>query len=459
DLIDANNAIKDDPAKLNEVEEKMTELQCQVDQADANQVYKITFVTEGSAVEAISAKVNTAVALPASALAGSTFNGWFTDEARATAVTLNAEGKYVVTGNVTLYAKFTTTVSGPADYTEYDALYAILGTLKDNDKILPELLEQINEKYNNPLSRELTADQQGVVDNEVAAIRAILDQILYSDGHGGYTNAIQDSALIHFNVTFNWLSTTLTKTVVKGEGVIAPNVTQMYGVNGHEKHYVFDKWISNTVPANEEAELAAPAVNLNAITEDTVVRGYYRAEDHTGTWTLHPATCEQASQLEITCTTCGVHFTKNGEQGALGHDWDDGRVITEGNCAHPGVMLYTCKRDASHTKNEVIPQTAHVDANRDEICDVCHNPMPGHQHTDWNGDEKCDVCGGKTGVHQHVDDNRDGVCDGCGRNMDGSFRCNLCPFWEQYRGIPVAGWFLTAFHFFYHLICQIVSWR
>ena len=79
--------------------------------------------------------------------------------------------------------------------------------------------------------------------------------------------------------------------------------------------------------------------------------------------------------------------------------------------------------------------------------------------TPTGGDEKCDVCGGKTGVHQHVDDNRDGVCDGCGRNMDGSFRCNLCPFWEQYRGIPVAGWFLTAFHFFYHLICQIVSWR
>ncbi|MBQ6092734.1 MAG: hypothetical protein IJL00_03570 [Clostridia bacterium] len=373
------------------------------------------------------------------------------------------EGNAVIhTCDLCGYSYTTTPSTDLADYTIYDALFAKLVAVKANnlfESLSEELINAVNNKVGNPLSRELTADQQGVVDNEVAAIRAILDQILYSDGHGGYTNAIQDSALIHFNVTFNWLSTTLTKTVVKGEGVIAPNVTQMYGVNGHEKHYVFDKWISNTVPANEEAELAAPAVNLNAITEDTVVRGYYRAEDHTGTWTLHPATCEQASQLEITCTTCGVHFTKNGEQGALGHDWDDGRVITEGNCAHPGVMLYTCKRDASHTKNEVIPQTTHVDANRDEICDVCHNPMPGHQHTDWNGDEKCDVCGGKTGVHQHVDDNRDGVCDGCGRNMDGSFRCNLCPFWEQYRGIPVAGWFLTAFHFFYHLICQIVSWR
>ena len=43
--------------------------------------------------------------------------------------------------------------------------------------------------------------------------------------------------------------------------------------------------------------------------------------------------------------------------------------------------------------------------------------------------------------------------------MDGSFRCNMCSFYEQYRSVPVFGWFVTAVHFFYHLIAQITSWR
>ncbi|MBR3096057.1 MAG: hypothetical protein IKH12_10750, partial [Clostridia bacterium] len=211
--------------------------------------------------------------------------------------------------------------------------------------------------------------------------------------------------------------------------------------------------------ANATDTESAPNVDLDHVSADMTVYGYYRAENHTGTWNVVQPTCEANGWKEITCITCGEHYRET--LNALGHTWDmDSGVVTKAaTCAQPGVMTYTCTRDSSHTMTKPIPTTNHVDANRDEICDVCHNPMPGHQHTDWNGDEKCDVCGGKTGVHQHVDDNRDGVCDGCGRNMDGSFRCNLCPFWEQYRGIPVAGWFLTAFHFFYHLICQIVSWR
>ena len=342
-----------------------------------------------------------------------------------------------------------------ADYTVYDALFAKLQAVKANpnfNSLSEELINAVNNKVGNPLSRELTADQQGVVDNEVAAIRAILDQILYPDGHGGYTDSIQDSVLVYYTVTFNWSKTTLSKRVLKNQQVNPPTVTPIYSKD--DKHYIFDGWKANATDTE-----SAPNVDLDHVSADMTVYGYYRAENHTGTWNVVQPTCEANGWKEITCITCGEHYRET--LNALGHTWDmDSGVVTKAaTCAQPGVMTYTCTRDSSHTMTKPIPTTNHVDANRDEICDVCHNPMPGHQHTDWNGDEKCDVCGGKTGVHQHVDDNRDGVCDGCGRNMDGSFRCNLCPFWEQYRGIPVAGWFLTAFHFFYHLICQIVSWR
>ena len=41
---------------------------------------------------------------------------------------------------------------------------------------------------------------------------------------------------------------------------------------------------------------------------------------------------------------------------ALGHDWDEGKVTKEATETEEGVMSYTCKRDASHTKTEAIPK-------------------------------------------------------------------------------------------------------
>ena len=186
------------------------------------------------------------------------------------------------------------------------------------------------------------------------------------------------------------------------------------------------------------------------------IHGSYEQVEHTGGWIDHPATCSNVAWAEITCTTCGLHFTKDTGTEKADHDWNDW-MITPATCAHPGSKTRTCKNDASHTEFEVIPQLAHTDANGDTICDVCGNPTENHQHTDGNGDGKCDSCGAPTTAHVHNYQN--GVCTGCGRAEDGSFRCNLCPVWERYRSIPVLGWILTAFHFFYHLICQITSWR
>ncbi|MBR6315319.1 MAG: InlB B-repeat-containing protein, partial [Clostridia bacterium] len=437
DLLDELDVIKNDPTKLDDVEELLEDIQELVNAADSNKLYTITWVIDG-ATETTKVKVGDTPTHAAPTKEGYHFTGW--DPAIV-----------AVTGDATYTAQFEENVTGAADYEEYDELFAILEVLKDNDAILPELLEEINDKVDNPLPRDLTADQQDTIDAEVEEIKALLDRIVEKDGNGDYTTSVKESALVHCTVTFYWLTTKLTKTVIKGDPVAAPNVTAMYGVEGMESgHYVFDKW---TIKGSDSTDF-----DLESIAGDLELEGHYKLEAHTGSWVEHPATCSNVSWHEIDCTTCGMHFKANTGTEKAPHDWNDW-VVVEATCAHPGSRTRTCKNDPSHKETEVIPQLNHTDADGDTICDVCGNPTEAHQHTDANGDGKCDTCGAKTNVHAHTDGNNDGVCDGCGSNMDGSFRCNLCSFWEQYKGVPVFGWFVIIIHYIYHLIAQITSWR
>ncbi len=427
DLLDDIDAIKDDPTKIDELNEKLEDLQALVDKAEENRAYTITWSIDG--VETTETyKVGDTPTHEDPTKEGFRFTGW-------------EPAIVAVSGDATYTAVFTEISAEPADYSEYDALFEKLGTVVTNDVITDELKQEAQDKLDHPLDRDLTADQQQIIDDEVAAIKAILDKIFEKDGNGDYTDTVKDSAAIHYNVVFHWLDVTLTKTVVKGSGVSAPNVTEMYGVEGEANgHYVFDKWDKDFAVVNEGLD----------------IYGSYKLADHTGAWIEHAATCSHVAYKEITCTTCGLHFEVNTGTEKADHDWNDW-VESPATCAHPGSRTRTCKNDATHTEFEVIPQLAHTDANGDTICDVCGNPTENHQHTDVNGDGKCDTCGAKTNAHVHNYQN--GVCTGCGQTQDGSFRCNMCPVWERYRSIPVAGWILTAIHFFYHLICQIVSWR
>ena len=437
DLLDELDEIKNDPTKLDDVEQLLEDIQELVDDAASNKLYTITWVIDG-AIEATKVKVGTTPTHADPTKEGFHFTGW--DPAIV-----------AVTGDATYTAQFEENVTGAADYEEYDELFAILEELKDNDAIIEELLEQINGKVDNPLPRDLTADQQDIIDTEVDEIKALLDQIVEKDGNGDYTTNVKESALIHYNVTFYWLTTKLTKTVVKHDPVTPPNVTALYGVEGMESgHYVFDNW---TVKGTGSTDF-----DLEDVTGALELQGNYKLEPHTGSWVEHPATCSSVSWHEIDCTTCGMHFKANTGTETAPHDWTDW-VVVEATCAHPGSKTRTCNNDPSHKEVEILPQLNHTDANGDTICDVCGNPTADHRHTDGNGDGKCDTCGGKTNVHVHTDGNHDGVCDGCGCNMDGSFRCNMCSFYEQYRSVPVFGWFVIGFHFFYHLIAQITSWR
>lgn len=68
----------------------------------------------------------------------------------------------------------------------------------------------------------------------------------------------------------------------------------------------------------------------------------------------------------------------------------------------------------------------HVDKNNDGKCDNCEACMG---HVDANEDKKCDVCGA---CIEHVDTNSDCVCDECGGaahvDADGSGRCDKCDY-------------------------------
>lgn len=70
-----------------------------------------------------------------------------------------------------------------------------------------------------------------------------------------------------------------------------------------------------------------------------------------GEWVVTtPATCDTAGVETRTCE-CGETETR--EIAALGHDWDNGVIGNEDDYDCPDEFkVYTCKRDAAHTKTE-----------------------------------------------------------------------------------------------------------
>lgn len=64
-------------------------------------------------------------------------------------------------------------------------------------------------------------------------------------------------------------------------------------------------------------------------------------------------TCETRGKDYSVCANCGVTRFRDIRE-ALGHDWDEG-VVTKGTgYLEDGEILYTCRRDPSHTKTEKI---------------------------------------------------------------------------------------------------------
>ena len=65
-------------------------------------------------------------------------------------------------------------------------------------------------------------------------------------------------------------------------------------------------------------------------------------------------TCTEKGKDYSVCKNCGqTKYRDNIEP--LGHDWDDGVITKEPGITEDGEITYTCRRDPSHTKTEVLP--------------------------------------------------------------------------------------------------------
>ena len=77
---------------------------------------------------------------------------------------------------------------------------------------------------------------------------------------------------------------------------------------------------------------------------------------------VEEATCTEKGNITYYCTICGAEVDHVGID-PLGHDWDmeHGKVVEKISLTSPGKVIYTCKRDHSHTMT--MPLCPEVDEN------------------------------------------------------------------------------------------------
>ncbi len=130
----------------------------------------------------------------------------------------------------------------------------------------------------------------------------------------------------------------------------------------------FDKW---TADGNEYQ----PGDTVTVKASGTFTAVWKDVPAHVHDLTLvkaKPATCTTAGNTDYyTCSGCDkwfrdatglIEITDKNEvvTPALGHDWDDGVVTKEPTETETGIRTFTCRRDKSHTRTEVIPMLAHT---------------------------------------------------------------------------------------------------
>jgi len=88
------------------------------------------------------------------------------------------------------------------------------------------------------------------------------------------------------------------------------------------------------------------------------------------------ATCDQPA----TCSVCGYS-----SGAAIGHAWNDGVVTTPATCENAGEKTYTCTRDASHTRTEVINALGHTYVDHVAKAATC-------TEIGWDAYQTCENC-------------------------------------------------------------------
>ncbi len=92
--------------------------------------------------------------------------------------------------------------------------------------------------------------------------------------------------------------------------------------------------------------------------------------------TTTTATCTLEGRTKTYCENCGL-TSENRYQVPLGHDWDEGVVVSEWKeCECDGVVIKTCQREGCLDKDgkqmtQKVITPKHTDANKDNKCDKC----------------------------------------------------------------------------------------
>ena len=93
-----------------------------------------------------------------------------------------------------------------------------------------------------------------------------------------------------------------------------------------------------------------------------------------------PATCGAAGVKQVKCNTCGLVQTTN-TPATGNHTWvEETEKYHAPTCARPGERYYLCsgcgKEYSQDTDELEEPRPAHVDNNKDNICDNCGQSVP-----------------------------------------------------------------------------------
>ncbi len=97
-------------------------------------------------------------------------------------------------------------------------------------------------------------------------------------------------------------------------------------------------------------------------------------------------TCIEPGRSVIQCAICGEKLTNPDYLPALGHDWDEGKVITPATCSSQGLITFTCSRCGT-THTEATEKTNHQPEKVTEVYPTCTEG--------GSAIYKCAVCGEK----------------------------------------------------------------
>lgn len=120
--------------------------------------------------------------------------------------------------------------------------------------------------------------------------------------------------------------------------------------------------VAHTPGAAATCTTAQTCTVCGTVLQDALDHSYTEQNTSDG-YLKSAATCTANAVYYYKCSRCAEHGTSTFEKAnsALGHDWDDGKIITAATCEGAGLKRYTCKRaGCGVTRDETLSATGHT---------------------------------------------------------------------------------------------------